>query len=396
MVSEHANPLAAVGGIDAGGQNVHVAALSAQLVACGHEVTVFTRRDDSDLATRVRAPQGYLVEHLPAGPPSEVPRDQLWPHMPAFARQLAARWSREPPDLVHAHFWMSGAAACWAARPLGLRVVQTFHALGSVKRRHQGAGDTSPAERVSVEQRLCRAVDHVIATCSDELRELVALGLPASRVSVVPCGVDVDRFAPTPPPAAGNRLLTVGRLVERKGIADVVDAMARLPGTELVVAGGPSYDALSLDPEVRRLRAHARAAGVAERVHFLGRVGRADLPAVFAGANVVIAVPWYEPFGLVPLEAMASGRPVVGSAVGGLLDTVVPGVTGELVPPRRPDALARVLRRLLGDPARRVAYGAAGVARVRRHYRWSQVAAETEQVYVSLTERAATPAGAAR
>jgi len=396
LVSEHADPLGAVGGVDAGGQNVHVAALAAHLASRGHEVTVFTRRDDAAVATRLRAPDGYLVEHVPAGPPSEVPKDELWPFMADFARYLAARWAAERPDVVHAHFWMSGAAATSAAGPLDIPVVQTFHALGTVKRRYQGAHDTSPLARTSVERELCRTVDHVIATCSDEVAELRRAGLPRAKVSLVPCGVDVARFTPAPHPGDGKqRLVVVGRLVERKGVADVVDAMAELPGVELLVVGGPARDSLALDPEVQRLRRRAAAAGSLQRIEFFGRVCHDSLPAVFALADVVVAVPWYEPFGIVPLEAMACGRPVVGSAVGGLLDTILPGVTGELIPARRSDLLAITLRDLLADGRRRAAYGAAGVHRAHQHYRWEQVAAETEDVYTRVVESVSAPAAEA-
>jgi glycosyltransferase involved in cell wall biosynthesis len=388
LVSEHANPLAAVGGVDAGGQNVHVAALAAGLVRRGHDVVVSTRRDDRRAPDRVEAPEGYVVEHVPAGPPTEVPKDDLLPHMEEMGERLARRWATDPPDVVHAHFWMSGLAATRAAAVAGVPVVQTFHALGTVKRRHQGGRDTSPPGRIAAEAELCRTVDHVVATCEDEVLELAAMGLDPARATVVPCGVDVERFTPGPrPEPARPRLLVLGRLVERKGVADVVEALAELPGVDLLVAGGPPADALVVDPEAVRLRALAEANGTADRVHLLGSVTRAEVPALLRSADVVVAVPWYEPFGIVPLEAMACGRPVVGSAVGGLLDTVVPGVCGELVPPRRPDLLARTLRDLLADPARRAAYGEEGVRRVRSRYGWDRVCAETEAVYAAVLTR---------
>jgi glycosyltransferase involved in cell wall biosynthesis len=388
LVSEHANPLAAVGGVDAGGQNVHVAALAGGLVERGHDVTVHTRRDSASAPATVRAPEGYLVEHVPAGPPSDVPKDELLPSMPAFADHLRARWAEEPVDVVHAHFWMSGLAAVSAARPNGIPVLQTFHALGSVKRRQQGSHDTSPADRIALERRLCRTVDRVIATCRDEVVELRRMGLPPDRATIIPCGVDTDAFRPRPaPPRADGprrpRLLVIGRIVERKGVGNVIEALAQLPGVDLVVAGGPAPDLVDTDPQVVRLREVARRLGVADRVRFLGSVSRPDVPALTCSADVVVAVPWYEPFGIVPLEAMASGRPVVGSAVGGLLDTVVPGVTGELVPPRRPDLLAPVLRDLLADPERREAYGRAGRERAVTTYQWRQVVAATEDVYAA-------------
>ena len=385
LVSEHASPLACLGGVDAGGQNVHVAALATALAARGHEVTVFTRRDSSTLPARLITADGYAVEHVPAGPPTDVPKDALLPHMPAFGDYLERRWRRDPYDVVHAHFWMSGLAAVPAARRLGIPVVQTFHALGSVKRRHQGPRDTSPLSRLRLERSLCASVDAVIATCRDEVGELTGLGLDPRLTSVVPCGVDVPLAAPSPPPGRPPaRLLALGRLVERKGVGDVITALAALPDARLTVAGGPSRDALGADPEACRLRELAETCGVADRVAFIGRVAHNDVPRVISGSDVVVAVPWYEPFGIVPLEAMANGRPVVGAAVGGLLDTVVPGVTGELVPPRRPDLLAATLRRLLADPARCRAYGEAGYSRAATTYRWDHVAAATESVYESV------------
>lgn len=385
LVSEHANPLAALGGADAGGQNVHVAALAAGLAARGHDVTVHTRRDDPSVPTRVETPDGYAVDHVPAGPPVELPKDDLLPHMRQFGVHLRDRWRREGVDLVHSHFWMSGLASLHAARGTGIPVVHTFHALGSVKRRQQGPRDTSPPDRIELERGLCRDVTRVVATCSDEVAELRALGLPPGRATVIPCGVDTAVFTPgEPPDPAGRapRLLVLGRLVERKGVGNVVEALAELPGVELTIAGG-APDACH-DPEVGRLRTLADHLGVADRVRFLGGVERGRVPSLIRDSDVVVTVPWYEPFGIVPLEAMACGRPVVGSAVGGLLDTVVPGVTGELVPPREPEALAGVLRDLLADPERRRRYGEAGRQRAVEHYDWSTVVARTEAVYQDL------------
>jgi glycosyltransferase involved in cell wall biosynthesis len=387
LVSEHASPLAAIGGVDAGGQNVHVAALAAGLAARGHEVTVHTRRDDAALPDRVRTADGYDVAHVTAGPATALPKDDLLQHMGTFADVLHAEWAITRPDVVHAHFWMSGLACVQAAAGLGIPVLQTFHALGSVKRRHQGEADTSPEQRIDLERGLCASVDHVVATCSDEVFELRRLGLSTDRVSIVPCGVDTAVFTPRGPVAHRSgrpRLLVLGRLVERKGQEDAVRALAAVPDAELVVVGGPPVDEVDDDPEVQRLRAIAVSLGVADRLVFAGAVARADVPGWIRSADVVLAVPWYEPFGITPLEAMACGRPVVATAVGGLVDTVVDGETGVLVPPRDPAALGEAVAALLADEERRVAYGAAGIARVRARYRWSRVVADTDAVYRSV------------
>jgi D-inositol-3-phosphate glycosyltransferase len=402
MVSEHASPLAAVGGVDAGGQNVHVLELSTALAAAGHEVTVWTRRADDRTPDAVPLRPGLTVRTVTAGPAAPVPKDRLLPYLPAFARALEAGWAAldaagQRPDVVHAHFWMSGMTAVSAAAPLDLPVVQTFHALGSVKRRHQGADDTSPAGRVAAERAVARRVDRVVATCTDEMFELARLGAPRGRTTVVPCGVDTAMFAPegpVRPRAERPRLVALGRLVRRKGVDELITALRRLPDVELLVAGGPDTpEALDRDPDAGRLRAVAAAAGVADRVRLLGAVARAEVPALLRSADAVVCVPWYEPFGIVPLEAMACGRPVVASAVGGIQDTVVDQVTGLLVPPRRPDVLAGALRQLLAAPTQALAFGIAGRDRVLARYCWDRIADSTIAVYEEvLAERA----GAAR
>jgi glycosyltransferase involved in cell wall biosynthesis len=285
---------------------------------------------------------------------------------------------------------MSGLAATEAAWPLNIPVVQTFHALGVVKRRHQGERDTSPPARQDVERRLLADVDRVVATCTDEVFELVRLGADVDRVKVVPCGVDLGHFCPDGPAEPRTpglaRLVVVSRLVERKGVGNVVSALAEVPGAEVVIAGGPDAAELPRNEEARRLMRLADRAGVADRVRLLGRVERADLPALLRSADAVVCVPWYEPFGIVALEAMACGVPVVASAVGGLVDTVVDGVTGVHVPPRSPRHLAETLRCLLADPVLRRRLGTAGARRARSRYGWNRVAGSTLAVYAELLQ----------
>lgn len=387
MVSEHASPLSALGGVDAGGQNVHVAELSAALTRRGHQVTVYTRRDDAGLPERVHTPAGYEVVHVAAGPAAHVPKDQLLPFMPAFGDYLAEDWADDRPDVAHAHFWMSGIAAQRAARRHGIPTVQTFHALGVVKRRHQGSDDTSPGDRLEIEAQLAREATWVAATCADEVFELVRIGRDRARITVVPCGVDVAEFHPVGPAAPRDRrhrIVTVGRFVPRKGFDDLIRALPSIPDAELVIVGGPQGSGLADDPEAARLRALAAAQGVADRVRFYGPVARSDMPAVLRSADVVACTPWYEPFGIVPLEAMACGVPVVASAVGGMLDTVVDGVTGRLVPPKSPAELADAITSLLGNASLRSTFGRAGRDRARSRYSWDRVASDTQRTYARL------------
>jgi D-inositol-3-phosphate glycosyltransferase len=398
MISEHASPLAVLGGVDAGGQNVHVASLAIALAELGAPVLVYTRRDDPELPRRVTLAPGVVVEHVDAGPAGPLPKDDLWPFMPEFARRVQSSLAAEPPSLVHAHFWMSGAAALWAAGALGLPVVQTFHALGTVKRRHQGAADTSPPDRLGVELEILRRADHVIATCSDEVFELARMDPQLENVSVVPCGVDLSLFRPDVVPeqrAAGRlRLVVLSRMVARKGIGNVIEALAELPGVELVVAGGPPREELRGDSEARRLIGLAERLGVSDRIDFRGRVDRAQVPALLRSADAVVCVPWYEPFGIVPLEAMACGVPVIASSVGGLVDTIVHGETGLHVPPRRPDMVVAAARQMLADADMRKRLGRAGVRRARDRFGWDAVAKATLRRYAAVVRRRQSLAGA--
>lgn len=406
MISEHASPLAALGGVDAGGQNVHVAALSEALARRGHHVTVYTRRDATELPARVRVGPRLEVVHVDAGPARHVPKDGLLPFMGELADGVARDWSLRPPDVVHGHFWMSGLAALDAARrpASGYRipVIQTFHALGTVKRRHQGAEDTSPQERRWLEPGVGRSADRIIATCSDEVFELKAMGIDTGKISIAPCGVDLDFFSadgPTAARTAGHRILSVGRLVPRKGVDLVIRSLPYLRESGfddvelLIVGGGGDSGVLDADPEVRRLLDLAAELGVADQVRLQGQVARGEMPGIFRSADAVVCAPWYEPFGIVPLEAMACGVPVVAAAVGGLRDTVVDHGTGLHVPPRDPEAIASALAMLLRSRSLRAELGNAGKVRARTRYSWDRVAAETEKAYQLAV--AGAPAGVA-
>ena len=387
LISEHASPLAALGGEDSGGQNVYVAELARYLGAMGHKVDVFTRRDSKLLPEVVHFDERVRVVNLSAGPAESVPKDELFPLMTEFRDAFYRFVRREPAayDLVHANFWMSGWVACEAKRDLGLPFAQTFHALGEIKKREQGDADTSPPERQATELRILEQADVVLATCPAEVEDLTILyGAQHSQLALVPCGVDVEKFRAVDRREARKKLslaekptvVYVGRLVPRKGVDTLIEAFALLPerlGAQLVVVGGEP--GVQESPEIKRLSALARKLGVEERVIFTGSRPQRDLYRYYGAADVSVSVPHYEPFGMTPLEAMACATPVIGSRVGGIKTSVADGKTGFLVPPKNAEALANHLLRLLSDEKLRERMGRASRRRIEEHYTWERIAA---------------------
>ncbi|MEV4532900.1 glycosyltransferase [Asanoa sp. NPDC049518] len=392
MISEHADPS---DGAASGGRGVFVGDLSAALAAAGHDVRVYTRADHRD-ATDVTV-GGVSVIRVPAGPPRPLDDSELLPYTKDFSRFLVDRWRGDgwTPAVAHAHFWTSGLAAITAGRQTGVPIVESYHELGTAARR--GNAFSGPPQRIGYERVLGRAVDRVVAQSQDELRELVRMGVPRSRLVLIPGGVDDELFQPEGPArerGPRRRVLSVGALTARKGHQDVISALRLVPDAECVVVGGPPAESLDADPAARELRALADRFDVGDRVQLVGRVPRLEMPLWYRSADLLVAAPWYEPFGLSPLEAMACGVPVVGTAVGGIAETVVEGLTGDLVAPRDPRALGTAIRRLLGDPVRHLAYATAAIDRARQVYSWKRVAAQLSAVYSALSGLHTRPSGA--
>jgi len=398
LISEHASPLGALGGVDGGGQNVYVGQVARHLAMRGWEVDVFTRRDAEALPEVVECEPGVRVIHVPAGPPCVVAKEDLLPFMDAFTAYVLAMARERPYDLIHANFWMSGLVAAEIKRALGIPFVVTFHALGRVRLQHQGEADRSPAERIAIEDRVVAEADQIIAECPRDEADLISLydAAPA-RITIVPCGFDPAEMAPRDRDLARLTLglpldepvvLQLGRMVPRKGVDTVIEAFARLVerhdwtrGRLLIVGGESDAPDPALTPEIGRLSTLARTLGIDDRVTFLGRRGRADLPTYYSAADVFVTTPWYEPFGITPVEAMACGTPVVGTDVGGIRFSVLDGETGFLVPPRDADAVADRIDRIVADPALRERLSRAAIARVGRLFTWEKVAASLETVY---------------
>lgn len=384
MISAHASPLAAAEGFDVSGQSVRVAELSAALARRGHEITVYTRREDPARPDRVRTAHGYTVVQVPAGPPRPLATDSTFEYMSDFARYLDTQWAHSRPHVAHAHFWMSGLASLLAARSRDVPTVQTFYTLGSADG-PVATGDVPAQPRRKLEPLVAKQSTWVTATCTDEVFRLIHLGRSRSQISVVPCGVDPEAFSTegrvAERPSTGHRILTVGKLAPRKGFDTMIAALPLIPDAEYVIAGGPPAHRLDSDDEVVRLRALAGRLGVADRVSFTGAVAHRDMPALLRSADVVTCTPRYEPCGMVPLEAMACGVPVVASAVGGMRDTIVHDVTGQLVSPGRPRELAEAVTMLLRDGFLRRSFGLAGRDRVCARYSWDRIATDTLRVY---------------
>jgi glycosyltransferase involved in cell wall biosynthesis len=396
IISEQATPLSSPDQAPAGGPAWHAAELTAALARSGHEVRLFARQDGPHQPGSVELAPGATLVHVAAGPATPLAEEALLQHTKVFGERLAASWTADGwvPDLVHAHYWLSGLAALVAGRAVRAPIVLTYQELGSRRRRYLGESDTSPASRVGFERELGRGVDRVITHCQDETSELVQLGVPREQIAMVPLGVDPGRFAPAGSLAPGSprqaRIVMVGasgELRERKGYADAIRALRWVPGAELVVVGGPAKRELRSDPQARRLRRVAERHGVADRVRLVGRVPRAEVPRWYAKADLVTSASWYDSFGITAVEGMAAGVPVVATEVGGFPDTVVDGLTGRLVPPHQPAALGNAMRSVLTDPIRRVEYAAAGLDRVRQCYAWDRVAGRVLAEYERVCQR---------
>jgi glycosyltransferase involved in cell wall biosynthesis len=398
LISEHASPLAAPGGIDAGGQNIYVAQIARQLGRLGYKVDVFTRRDSERLPELVNYAPGVRVVNVPAGPPSYVRKEAMLPLMDEFADYVCGFARRGGGYLLsHANFFMSGLVSSCLKERLGTPFVVTFHALGRVRRAHQGGADEFPLERLQIEQRIIAQADGIIAECPQDRADLTVLyGAEQRRISVIPCGFDKGEFWPITKPFARRALsfvssepllLNVGRLTPRKGLDNLIRALARLArdhGTraKLVIVGGNSDLAdPALTPEIARLQAIASDEGVADQVLFTGRRSREFLKLYYSAADIFMTTPWYEPFGITPLEAMACGTPVIGADVGGIRFSVMHGVTGFLVPPNDPDALAARAAELLRDPERMKEMGRNGMQRVQAQFTWPKITRSISAFY---------------
>jgi phosphoheptose isomerase len=406
IISDHASPLAELGTVDSGGQNVYVGQVARRLAELGYKVDVFTRRDSPVQPEIVPWENGVRIIHVPAGPAQYMRKEELLDHMQEFTDYMIQFCSRaaEPYHIVHANFWMSGLVAADLKQALGIPFLITFHALGLVRRQHQGDADGFPEERFEIERRIVAEADRIIAECPQDEDDLIQLyHADPDKIFIVPCGFDQDELWQMDKTLSRKVLhlspkefiiLQLGRMVPRKGVDNVIQGFARLvkgskiPARLLVIGGESDDPDPEKTPEIGRLQSIAAEEGVSDRVTFVGRRGREALKHYYSAADLFVSTPWYEPFGITPVEAMACGTPVIGSNVGGIKYTVIDGATGFLVPPHDPDALAERIAQLLGDPDLLEQMSHAAVQRANELFTWERVATSIadiiEQVLASV------------
>jgi D-inositol-3-phosphate glycosyltransferase len=389
--TQHAQP-------GTGAQTARVTSLAQALARLGHRITIFARKDSRALPDSAILAPGVTVEHVTAGPPVPLDADHLAPHLPESGAYLAQRWRRNTPDIVHAHAWTSGLAALAGARDLTVPVAQTFGSLGAAEQRHRRPHPPSAA-RIRLEACIARSADVILASSAEELADLARLGVPRTRVRVVPCGVDTQRFSPEGPAAERNgrpRLLAAEPLTAPEGHDIIMRALAEIPDAELVIADETGQAEPGQDRARRDLRRSARKLGVHERLVFTGRVAPDELPALLRSADLLVSGAAYEPVGMTALQAMACGTPVVTATSGAERDAVIDATTGLLTPPRQPRQLAWRIRRLLANSLQLEAYGIAAADRARSRYSWERIGRETLAAYgCAPRPRAAVTAAAA-
>lgn len=416
MLSVHTCPLATLGGKDTGGMNVYVRELARELGRRGIAVDVFSRSQDP-FVPRVRwFGENARVVHIPAGPEAPLDKNDLWRYTDAFVAGVRGFAEREGVryDILHSHYWLSALVA------LGLRdggwdapIVHMFHTLAAAK---EAAGHPEDRRRLEAEREIARAVDAVVAATPVDREQIVTYyHAPLERIHVIPPGVNLERFRPIPvlearahvgspcqPCEEAHMLLYVGRMDPLKGVDDLLRALPYvvrdLPDDWpcricLALIGGDAESSdEALRQEMARLEQLKEALGLADFAIFLGRRDQDELPYYYSAADVCIVPSHYESFGMVALESLACGTPVVASRVGGLTTIIEDGVNGFLVPQGDPVAMAYRILQLVEDCQLRRQMGLYGLETARA-YAWPRIADRILALYTALSG-AATGAGA--
>lgn len=402
MLSYHTCPIATLGGKDTGGMNVYVRELTRHLGQKGVHVDVFTRSQDEHVP-HVLHDLGYgnRVVHIPAGPEVPLPKQELVQYLPKFVQGIQ-EFSEQKGlryDLIHSHYWMSGVAGGMLKEMWKTPIVHMFHTLGLMKQRvARLPGEAEGEYRLEGEREVLRIADRIVAATPAELAQIQWLyQVKIDHVVIIPPGVDTSRFYPIPPdeakeyigvPPCERMLLFVGRIEPLKGIDTLIQAIAimRKMGVFvclLVIGGEPNPSVETENAEMVRLKEMCEQAGLSDLVTFLGKRSQDTLPYYYSAVEAVVVPSHYESFGMVALEAMACGAPVVASQVGGLAYLVKDGETGFTVPVDDPQALAERLALLINDQSLRERLGRQA-EQAAREYAWENIVDRIINVYQDL------------
>ncbi|MGB7921051.1 MAG: glycosyltransferase [Desulfobacterales bacterium] len=393
IISIHSSPLGPLGSRDTGGMSVYIRETARELGRMGHRVDIFTRRTAQVGNPVIALAENVRLVHLSTGNGLNIPKEALHRHIADFYQALEAYRNRHflDYDLIHSHYWLSGSLGEMARERWQRPHVITFHTLGAVKN-STGVGKPEPQLRIATEKNLAATCERVLSTTAKDKVQLVRIyNAVSDRIGVVPCGVDLNLFRPLDMAEARHRLgfapdhpivLFVGRFDSVKGIDRLVTAMTylrRVESLRLVLVGG---DGLA-SPMTRRLQKQARDLGLQDTVTFAGRIDQDRLPPYYSAADVLVVPSLYESFGLVGLEALACGTPVVATPVGAMESILQQGRTGQVVTEADPRLLADAIETFLPDKARKTV-SAADIRASVRQFSWSKVAAALAAEYAGL------------
>ena len=406
MLSYHTCPLATLGGKDTGGMNVYVAELTRQLGQQGIHVDVFTRSQDEHVPHVIHClGYGNRVVHIPAGPEYPLPKKELAGYIPEYVEGIK-RFAQEKGihyDLIHSHYWMSGIAAEMLKEEWNVPILQMFHTLGLMKNKiAQSPAEIEGDYRIEGEKQVMKVADRIVAATPAEVSQLQKMyGVEAEKIVIIPPGVDTARFYPIPSdeakeaievPCKNKLLLFVGRIEPLKGLPNLIHALdlIRKKGNPvmgcyclMVIGGDPDASPNTMTEEMARVKSLCKELGVEDLVVFLGKKSQETLPYYYSSADVLIMPSYYESFGMVALEAMACGTPVIVSQVGGLPFLVKNGKTGFVVPDNGPEALAEALLNLMTNTELRRQMGMQA-ANYALDYSWSLIAERIAGEYADL------------
>ena len=393
FISFHACPLAAPGQGKSGGMNVYVRELSRAMGESGIPVDIYTREHDPERDKIEWIAPNVRVIHLPGGP-HDSGVSELFVHLPGFLKELESFLEEEAIeyDVVHSHYWLSSWLGQRLAKELSIPHVVTFHTLALIKMQSR-AGEMEPEEREAVEREAMLSADRIIAFSGHERDSMARLyGADPGKVMLAPCGVDLTKFRPMDQKEVRQKLglngekllLYVGRVEPLKGLDLLVETAAQMEaegdGVRMMVVGGGGPG----EPETDRVRQLAKERQVEGLIDFVGRVNHDELPLYYNAADVCVVPSYYESFGLVALESMACGTPVVATRVGGLPTLVHHGHTGYLKSWRCPEAFANSLEMIISSERLQESLGTAARRRAEK-MGWPNVASMISDEYRSLS-----------